>query len=100
VSDGYDTHVGATRGVGTTTTAATDPLGAVADTVPEPPNAGTATGTVIDFMQSLAETMAGLTQQVEATGQQVTGAVNTYVGDDGAAAGNVGAVDVPSGPAG
>lgn len=100
MSDGYDTHVGATRGVGTTTTGAADPLGAVAEGMPEAPNAGTATGTVIGFMRSLSEAMASLTQAVETTGQQVTGAVDTYVGDDGAAAGNVGAVDVPSGPPG
>ena len=100
MSDGYDTHVGATRGVGTTTTGAADPLGAAADTMPEAPNAGTATGAVIDLLQSLSEAMANLTQAIEVTGTQVTGAVDTYVGDDGAAAGNVGAVDVPSGPNG
>lgn len=95
---GYDVEPAAVRDVGTSISGATAPLGVAADGATEAPNAGIATGDVVDYLQALSEALRDLTQAVEATGQQVVEAVDTYERDDQGAAGDVRTVEFPAGP--
>lgn len=95
---GFDCDTAEAGQVANSTTTATAPLDAVAGAAPEAPNAGTATGAVIDVLASLSEAMRDFTQATEATGRQVSEAVATYRRDDTGAAGNVNRVPMPGPP--
>lgn len=97
-SGGFDCTPSQADQVANTMRTATAPLDGMASAAPETPNAGTATGAVIDVLTSLSEAMRDFTQASDATGQQVSEAVATYRRDDTGAAGNVNSVPIPGPP--
>lgn len=95
---GFDCNSAQTEQVATAMTNATAPLDAVADRAPEVPNAGTATGAVVEMLSSLAGAMQEFTTATAGTGTQVADSVATYRRDDEGAAGAVNGVPIPAPP--